>query len=97
MLRIDEGRLEQFEIAYPGIWEMILRLENSVLPSCHYCRGNDTAIVQCGIIGRTIHIAGATSKFKLITNGPRPGKYFCNQCGKFFGEADRRQGGPDDR
>jgi hypothetical protein len=37
-----------------------------------------------GIIGRAISIAAATTKFKLIPNGPKPGKYFCYICDKFF-------------
>jgi len=55
-----------------------------VLPQCPRCGSKDTADVQCGIIGRTINIAAATTRFKLIPNGPAPGKYFCNACDEFF-------------
>jgi hypothetical protein len=39
-----------------------------------------------GIIGRTITIAAATTKFKLIPNGRRLGDYFYNACKAFFND-----------
>ena len=44
----------------------------------------DTADVQVGIVRRTIQIAAATTKFKLIPNNPKRGSYFCNTCKKLF-------------
>jgi hypothetical protein len=73
------------ENRYPGITESILRFERAELPACPRCGSQDTANVQVGLIGRTIDIAAATTKFKLIPNGPKPGAYFCNACGEFFG------------
>lgn len=34
--------------------------------------------------GRTIYVAAATTKFKLIPNGPKPVKYFCNAFDEYF-------------
>jgi hypothetical protein len=45
---------------------------------------DDTASVGCGVIGRTMNIAGATTKFKLVANGPALGKYFCHIGNRFF-------------
>ena len=84
MLRVDKKTFTHMEMGYPGIYEQILRFENAQLPSCPCCGSEDTADVQIGIIGRTINIVGATTKFRLIPNGPKPGKYFCNTCKEFF-------------
>ena len=85
MMKVDDDTLERMEDKYPGIREQVLQFENALLPQCPYCESEDTANVQVGIIGRTINISAATSKFKLIPNGPTPGKYYCNSCGKYFG------------
>lgn len=87
MIKVSEEVLDQVEGQYPGIKESIYRFEAAVLPACTHCGSEDTANVQCGVIGRTIHIAYCTSKFKLIPNGPKPGPYYCNACEKCFGEA----------
>ena len=84
MLKIDEHTLHELDATYPGIRESILRFEGASLPTCPRCGSPDTADVQVGIIGRTINIAAATTKCKLIPNGPRDGKYFCNACDIFF-------------
>ncbi len=83
MLKIAEHTLHELEATYPGILESILWFEGAALPACPRCSSSDTADVQVGIIGRTINIAAATTKFKLIANGPKPG-YFCNACDEFF-------------
>jgi RNA polymerase-binding transcription factor DksA len=73
------------ERQYPGITEQYLRFEEAKLPSCSHCGSRDTASVQVGIIGRTIYLAGASKKFKLVPNiSDQKGKYFCNACNKFF-------------
>lgn len=84
MLKHSLVSIEGLEKKYPGIKEQILRFENAVLPFCSFCGSGDTADVQIGIIGRTIHICAMTTKFKLIPNGPKPGGYFCNSCNRFF-------------
>ena len=85
MLRIDPNAVDRLETTYPGIGETIFYFEEATYPACPCCCSQDTASLQCGIIGRTINIAGATTKLKLIANGPRPGQYFCNSCNEFFG------------
>lgn len=84
MIKIPKSVLKQMERQHPGIMDQIMRFENADLPSCSHCASTDTADVQVGIIGRTIYIGTATTKFHLIPNGPRPGRYFCNHCRKFF-------------
>ena len=86
MLKVDAEWIKHAESQHPGITEDIRSFEQKQLPACTHCASADTADVQCGIIGRTIYIAGATTKFKLIPNGPKPGQYFCNACRKYFGE-----------
>lgn len=84
MIKVDTARLNRMESGYPGIIEQVRGFEDAELPACSNCSSADTADVQCGVIGRAINLAAATSKFKLIANGPKPGRYFCNKCGKFF-------------
>ena len=84
MLKIDKEALDRMEEQHPGIGETILFYEEYPLPVCSRCGSEDTAKVGCGIIGRTIYIAAATTKFKLIPNDPKPGAYFCNTCNEFF-------------
>ena len=80
----DNKRLEKLERDYPGITSNIRHFEDAELPSCAHCGSGDTASVQIGIIGRTMAIAGMTRKFRLIANGPKPGKYFCRTCQKYY-------------
>lgn len=84
MLKIDKETLNRMEAKYPGIGESIRSREEATLPACSLCGSQDTATVGCGVIGRTISLSAATAKFKLISNGPALGEYFCNTCDKFF-------------
>lgn len=84
MLKIDKKTLNHMERQHPGIGKTILYFEEAKLPVCSRCGSTDTASVGCGVIGRTIYLASATTKFKLIPNGPRPGEYFCNACDEYF-------------
>jgi hypothetical protein len=84
MLKLTGGQIEALESSHPGIKEQIQAFELAVLPVCPRCGSADTADVQVGIIGRTINLNAATTKIKLTPNGPRPGRYFCNACSKFF-------------
>lgn len=72
------------ENRYPGITDQIRDIEDKDLPKCPRCASMNTAEVQCGFIGRTMFLAAATTKLKLIPNGPRPGQFFCNDCSKYF-------------
>jgi len=84
MLKVNKETLDQMEARYPSIRREILRFEEAKLSACPRCGSEDTADVQCGIIGRTIHIATATTKLRLIPNPPKPGAYFCNACKEYF-------------
>jgi len=84
MLKIDKESLAWMEAKYPGIGVSIRAREECVLPACTHCGAEDTASVGCGLIGRTINLAAATTKIKLIPNGTASGKHFCNTCDKFF-------------
>ena len=85
MLKIDASKLAKLGKDYPGLVDDINRFEQMDLPPCPKCKSVDTASVQCGVIGRTITLCGATTKFKLVGNGPKPGNCFCNGCGEYFG------------
>lgn len=84
MLKINGDDFARLEKNYPGITDQIMSRENETLPDCPNCMSNDTAEVNVGFIGRTITIGACTTKFKLIGNGPKPGRYFCNICKKYF-------------
>jgi len=75
-----------YERNYPGFIEMVIRYENAVLPLCAQCGSADTAKVGGGIVSRAIHLASATTKFKLRPNAP--GSFFCNTCEAYFSEED---------
>ena len=92
MLKVNQKTLDEMERQHEGILKTIMRFENAELPACPQCASEDTAAVQVGVIGRTIYIATATSKFTLIPNGPRPGKYRCNSCKQYFGEVEKSDG-----
>ena len=86
MLRRSEIKIRELETTYSGISEQIRRFEDATLPCCELCGSQDTANVQVGVVGRTIAIACATTKIKLIPNGPPAGDFYCNACSKFFGQ-----------
>jgi hypothetical protein len=97
MLKVDRAELNRLEKSYQGIRDSILRFENAKLPACPHCGSEDTADVQVGVIGRTMNIAAATTKVRLLMNGPKPGKYACNNCNEFFDqEQSTNQGAGDD-
>jgi hypothetical protein len=85
MLNITSRELARIESQYPGIGETIRRCEEAVLPGCPHCGSADAAALGRGIIGRTIALAAATTKFRLIGDGPLPGEHRCNRCHGFFG------------
>ena len=72
------------EESYPGITRDIARFEALVLPPCPRCGSTKTASVQVGVVGRTICLAAATTKFKLVGNCPKPAEYFCHDCSLWF-------------
>lgn len=74
------------EMAYPGILQEIRRVEDAQLPACVHCKSTNTADVQCGVIGRTILIARATTKFFLVPNRKNLAPYYCWSCKEYFSE-----------
>jgi hypothetical protein len=84
MLKVEQETLDRMEGMYPGFKEHVYSFENADLPHCSHCGSGDTANVQVGLIGRTINLSCSTTKFKLIANGPKAGRYICNQCKEFF-------------
>ena len=72
MLRYSEKQLQRVEANYPGVRESIERFEAMDIPVCPSCSSDDTALIQVGLIGRTMTIAGGTTKFKLIPNRSEP-------------------------
>lgn len=83
MLKVDKKWLEVVEKNYNGITKMVEKYENMDLPKCPYCNSSDTAVTNVGIVGRSINLASATTKFHLRPNG-KPGEYYCNNCKKYF-------------
>ncbi len=84
MIKISEDRFKVYEQNYPGITEQILRYEAANLPACPQCGAADTAIVIGALVGRTIHLASATTKVHLTPNGSSQGTYYCNTCKAYF-------------
>lgn len=83
MIKISESQFKTYEQNYPGITEQILRYDNRVLPPCVFCGSTDTAVVLRGIVGRTLHLAFATSKVNLnAESGSR--HFYCNTCRQPF-------------
>lgn len=89
MIKVSTDLIDKMEKIYPEIKGQIKWFENLNLPPCPVCAGTDVASVQVGIIGRTIHLALATTKFHLMLNYNGEGIYYCNTCRKFFGPSKR--------
>ena len=84
MIKVTEKIINEMENQYPGITEQIMQFENKALPACSQCGSDDTASVQVGVIGRTIYLATATSKFHLIPNRNKEPDFYCNRCRRYF-------------
>jgi hypothetical protein len=85
MLKIKPTALDDLEARHSGIRAQIMDFENAELPPCPHCGSTDTAQTSLGMLPRSLAIASATTKLKLIPNGPLPGRYACNACESFFG------------
>ena len=79
----NEAWLGLLETRYPGIREIIDGFESRILPACPRCGSEDTAEVNTGICGYSIHVASATSRIRLLPNG-HPADFFCNRCMAYF-------------
>src|SRR5262245_45554430 len=83
MLKVDEWWIRQVEEQYPGFRATLEHHESLLMPRCPTCSSDATAKVMCGVVGRTMHLAAATTKVKLVANG-RPTDYFCTSCESLF-------------
>jgi hypothetical protein len=83
MLKKTEEELAEMELKYPDIRNQVRHFEAIQVSCCPHCASQNTAVVQCGVIGRTIGIASATTKFHLRANG-RPAPYYCCDCERYF-------------
>jgi hypothetical protein len=84
MIKVDDDSLKNMEEQYRGIKKQIFDYDKEKLPACRFCKSSDTAQVQFGIIGRTMNIAAATTKFKLAVKSKKTKRYYCNSCSKYF-------------
>jgi hypothetical protein len=75
--------LDEVEKLYPGLRETIAHWKAMELPACPRCRSPYTARVSAGLVGRSMHLAGATHKIRLIPNG-HPADFYCNSCKRYF-------------
>ena len=87
MLKVDEEWIDRVEAQYEGFREMVHRWDAMELPPCPFCGSSDTAKVSAGLVGRSINLAGATTKIRLLPNG-HPADYYCNQCESYFNGPD---------
>jgi len=82
MLKGQLSSYSVYEEEYPGFVDMVVRYENAILPTCPFCGSWHTAQVAAGIVKPSMHLAGATTKFRL--NPQRLGQLYCNDCKKYF-------------
>ena len=87
MLKVDREWIDRVETRYEGFREMVYRWDAMELPPCALCGSADTAKVSAGLVGRSIHLAGATTKIRLLPNG-HPADFYCNQCDQYFNGPD---------
>lgn len=83
MLKIPRENMVRKEKDYPGITRQLDEIENRPLPNCFRCGSEDTAVTNVGLVGRTILLASASTKFHLRPNG-KPGEFYCNTCKQYF-------------
>ncbi len=76
--------IDHLEDRYPGFKKCLDAYEETPCPPCPHCESNDTAFCSCGLVGRSMALAGATTRIKLHGNGPTPGEFFCNACSQYF-------------
>jgi len=84
MLKVSLEQLELMGLDYPGIREQVISREEAEFPLCSSCGSPNTATVSVGAVDRSMSIVAATTRIKLVPNGPKPGEYFCNDCREFW-------------
>jgi DNA-directed RNA polymerase subunit RPC12/RpoP len=93
MLRVSRTWIDAVDEEYTGFSESVERWEASQLPRCPHCGSDETAKVSAGLVGRSIRLAAATTKIRLLANG-HPADYYCNRCKSYFNENEGEHGGP---
>jgi hypothetical protein len=83
MLKVDDAWLRAAEARYPGFKATLDHYETQALPPCPACGSTETAKTSTGLVGYSMALAAATTKIKLIPNGPSA-DFYCNACDKFF-------------
>lgn len=87
MLKVDQEWIDRVDAQRPGFRETVERWDAADLPPCPSCGSAETAKVSAGLVGRSIHLACATTKIRLLPNG-HPADYYCNQCKEYFNGPD---------
>ena len=75
MLKVDDAWLERAEQKYPGLRKTVAYYEAQTLPACPTCGSAETAEVWWAG-RRSLLVAAATSKTKLLPNG-HPADFYC--------------------
>jgi transposase-like protein len=86
MLKVSKARIRAAEERYPGFKDTLDYYEAQSLPSCPLCGSAETAKTATGVIGRTMELAAATTKIRLVPNGPHAA-FYCETCDKLFDAA----------
>jgi hypothetical protein len=85
MLKVNAEWILETERQYPGFKKTLDYYESLPIPACPRCGSDDCARVTVGVIGRTMALAAATTKVRLVPNG-EPG-FHCCACEHFFKSA----------
>ena len=92
MLTVTKAWIRKAEAQSPGFRETLEYYEALDLPPCPRCSSTNTAKVSSGLVGRSMALAAATTKMKLVPNR-KPGEDFhCGACDQFFGGNPRTGG-----
>jgi hypothetical protein len=82
MVTTDPEWLSRAERGYPGFQKALAYYESLRLPVCPRCGGEPSTLIS-GLTGRTIALAAATTRVKLLANR-RAGNFFCSRCDELF-------------
>lgn len=88
MIKRTQEQINKTERNYPGFKKNLKAYENTPCPDCPQCKSSDTAFCSAGSVGRSMALAGATTRIRLHANGPFKGKFFCNACDQYFDNSD---------
>lgn len=84
MFTITEQHLKRLNGVHPGFAEIARRFDSAHTPACPDCVSDNTTAVHVGAVGRAIELAAATTRFKLLVSGPKPGEWWCNVCERYY-------------